>query len=247
MKKNLPATGVLLGLLLLWQVLAMFMAKPYILPTPTAVLRAVWHLRGPLFTIHLPATAIVVLAGFTISFAAGLLLAMLMDRYRLFRQAFYPLVVISQTIPVTAIAPLFILWFGYGYASKIVVTVLMTFFAVTVTVYDGLQGVKREQVELLRTMGASSRDIFRILKWPTALPSVFSSLKMAVPISIIGAAIGEWLGAQRGLGFFSRRMMTQLNGPAVFAPILIMSVAAVAAVALVKHLEKRFVKGREEL
>lgn len=247
MKEKLPAVGLIAALLVFWQIAAGRMNQEYILPTPLRILETTWELRGPLFTVHLPATLWVTLAGFAISMVSGVLLAILMDASQVVRRAMYPLVVVSQTIPTTAIAPLFIVWFGYGYTSKIIVNVLMTFFAVTVTVYDGFLGTKREQVELMESMGANRREIFWKLKFPSALPQLFSAIKMAIPISIIGAAIAEWLGAQKGLGFFSRRMMTQLNGPGVFAPILVMSVMAVISVAVVKRLERHFVKGRGEI
>ena len=123
------------------------------------------------------------------------------------------------------------LWFGYGIWSKVLVTVLITFFPITITVYDGLRSAKTEMAELLETYGATKKDIFLKIKVPCALPYFFSAVKMAVPMSIIGAAIGEWLGAKSGLGYFSRRMMTQLDGAGVFAPIVLLSAAAILAVA----------------
>ena len=163
-----------------------------------------------------------------------------------YRKAIYPVVVASQTIPTTAIAPLFVLWFGYGIWSKVLVTVLITFFPITITVYDGLQSARVEMMELLLTYGATKRDIFCKIKVPCTLPYFFSAIKMAIPMSIIGAAIGEWLGAQSGLGYFSRRMMTQLDGAGVFAPIVLLSAVAMAAVALVALLEKKVVRWRGE-
>ena len=156
------------------------------------------------------------------------------------------MVVASQTIPTTAIAPLFVLWFGYGIWSKVLVTVLITFFPITITVYDGLRAAKTEMAELLLTYGATKRDIFWKIKVPCALPYFFSAIKMAVPMSVIGAAIGEWLGAQSGLGYFSRRMMTQLDGAGVFAPIVLLSAAAMLAVAVVGLIERKAVKWRGE-
>ena len=176
----------------------------------------------------------------------GLALAVVMDESDLVRKMIYPIVVVSQTIPTTAIAPLFVLWFGYGIWSKVLVTVLITFFPITITVYDGLRSAKTEMAELLETYGATKKDIFLKIKVPCALPYFFSAVKMAVPMSIIGAAIGEWLGAKSGLGYFSRRMMTQLDGAGVFAPIVLLSAAAILAVAVVNLLEKRFVRWRGE-
>ena len=138
------------------------------------------------------------------------------------------------------------LWFGYSIWSKVLVTVLITFFPITITVYDGLRSVRVEMIELLETYGASRIQIFRKLKLPATLPYFFSALKMAVPMSIVGAAIGEWLGAQAGLGYFSRRMITQLDGAGVFAPIVVLSAVAILLVSILALIEKKVVHWRGE-
>ena len=245
-KGNLPALMLLLALLMLWQLGAMKVNAAYILPTPVQILQRLWELREPLFLVHLPATMQVTLLGLAISLVLGLGLAVLMDASAFCQKAIYPLVVASQTIPTTAIAPLFVLWFGYGIWSKVLVTVLITFFPITITVYDGLRSARVEMTELLITYGADKRDIFFKIKVPCTLPYFFSAIKMAIPMSVIGAAIGEWLGAQSGLGYFSRRMMTQLDGAGVFAPIVLLSVVAMAAVGLIALLEKKVVRWRGE-
>ena len=245
-KGNLPALLFLFALLMLWQLGAMKIDASYILPTPMQILQKLWELRNILFTVHLPATMEVTLIGLAISLILGLGLAVLMDVSPFWQKALYPVVVASQTIPTTTIAPLFVLWFGYGIWSKVLVTILITFFPITITVYDGLRSAKVEMAELLLTYGATKRDIYLKVKVPCALPYFFSAVKMAVPMSIIGAAIGEWLGAQSGLGYFSRRMMTQLDGAGVFAPIVLLSVTAMVTVGLVSLLEKRLVRWRVE-
>lgn len=245
-KNNLPALIFMFALMMLWQLGAMKVNAAYILPTPVQILQKLWELRVVLFTVHLPATMLVTSIGLVISLVLGLGLAILMDASPFCQKALYPLVVASQTIPTTAIAPLFVLWFGYGIWSKVLVTVLMTFFPITITVYDGLQSAKVEMMELLLTYGATKKDIFFKIKIPCTLPYFFSAIKMAVPLSIIGAAIGEWLGAQSGLGYFSRRMMTQLDGAGVFAPIMLLSAAAMLAVGVVSLLEKKIVRWRGE-
>ena len=189
----------------------------------------------------------VVTVGLTISIVLGLFLAVIMDMSETVEKAIYPLVIASQTIPTTALAPLFVLWFGYGIWSKVLVTVLMTFFPITITVFDGFKSVKTEMTELMQTFGADKKQIFLKLKLPAVLPYFFSAIKMAIPISIIGAAIGEWLGAQSGLGYFSRRMMTQLDGAGVFAPILLLSIAAMVLVAIVGVFEKKLIRWRKDL
>ena len=243
---NLPAAIFLFCLLFLWQLGAMKVNAAYILPTPIQILQRLWELRVPLFTVHLPATMAVTGIGLLISVILGLALAVAMDWSPLLQKCLYPIVVASQTIPTTAIAPLFVLWFGYGIWSKVLVTVLITFFPITITVYDGLQSSRVEMAELLMTFGGTRRDVFFKIKVPCALPYFFSAIKMAIPMSIIGAAIGEWLGAQSGLGYFSRRMMTQLDGAGVFAPIVLLSAVAMLAVAVISLIEKKAVRWRGE-
>ena len=246
-RANLPAAILVLLLLMLWQAAAMGMDAAYILPSPLQVLSRLWELRKPLFTAHLPATMSVVGIGLLISIVLGLALAVLMDLSPVAEKALYPLVIASQTIPTTALAPLFVLWFGYSIWSKVLVTVLMTFFPVTITVFDGFRSVRADMKDLMTSFGANPGQIFLKLKLPAVMPYFFSALKMAIPLSIIGAAIGEWLGAQSGLGYFSRRMMTQLDGAGVFAPILLLSAAAMLLVALVNLVERRVIIWRSNM
>ena len=249
MKKNanLPALIFLFVLLVIWQAGAMGMNAAYILPSPTQILVRMWELRGPLLTAHLPATLLCTGIGLAISIVLGLLLAVLMDASPTAEKTLYPLIVASQTIPTTALAPLFVLWFGYTIWSKVLVTVLITFFPIAITVFDGFRSAKTDMVDMLKTFGAGKKEIFLKLKLPAALPYFFSAIKMAIPLSIIGAAIGEWLGAQAGLGYFSRRMMTQLDGAGVFAPIVLLSVVAMLAVTIVSWIEKKVVTWRGSL
>lgn len=241
---NLPALILTFILLIVWQVWAMGLDAAYILPSPVQVLKRLWELRVPLFTAHLPATLLCTGIGLGISIVLGVLLAVVMDASPIAEKTLYPLIVTSQTIPTTALAPLFVLWCGYTIWSKVLVTVLITFFPITMTVFDGFRSVKTDMIELMQTFGADKRQVFCKLKIPASLPYFFSAIKMAIPLSIIGAAIGEWLGAQAGLGYFSRRMMTQLDGAGVFAPIVLLSVVAMLAVGIVSWLEKKIITWR---
>ena len=247
MKKYLPPLILFAVLLIGWQALALGIDASYILPSPVQVLKRLWELREPLVMVHLPATMSVTFIGLAISIVLGLALAIAMDASETVRRTLYPLVITSQTIPTTAIAPLFVLWFGYSIWSKVLVTILMTFFPITITVYDGFQSTKREMEELMLSFNASKMDIFLKLKLPNALPYFFSAIKMAIPISIIGAALGEWLGAQSGLGYFSKRMLTQLDGAGVFAPIVLLSAVAMIIVGIINVIEKITIPWRREL
>lgn len=247
MKKSMPSIIVTLVLFIIWQIIAVKMNASYILPSPLEILQKIWELRDILIGVHLPATMGVTVLGLIISIILGLFLAIIMDLNEKIENALYPIIIASQTIPTTAIAPLFVLWFGYGIWSKVLVTILITFFPITITVYDGFKSTKREMEELLITYGASKKDIFIKLKLPSALPYFFSAIKMAIPLSIIGAAIAEWLGAQNGLGYFSKRMMTQLDGAGVFAPVVVLSIVAMILVSIVSIIEKSLIKWRKEI
>lgn len=246
-KNKLPSFLLFLLLMLLWQIIGMGIDAEYILPTPIQVCQRLYELRIVLFTVHLPATMQTTFIGLAISIILGVGLAILMDTNHHMERALYPVVIASQTIPTTAIAPLFVLWFGYSIWSKVLVTILMTFFPITISVHDGLKSGKREMEELLVTYGARKPEIYLKLKFPNALPQFFSSIKMAIPLSIIGAAVGEWLGAQEGLGYFSKRMLTQLDGSGVFAPILLLSVTAMLITSMISFFEKRLIHWRNEL
>ena len=247
MKKNTPAVLLAIFLLVLWQIIAMVINAAYILPSPVQIAQKIWDLKANLFLVQLPATMSVTAVSLGISIVLGLLLAVIMDADEKIENALYPIIIASQTIPTTAIAPLFVLWFGYSIWSKVLVTILITFFPVTITVFDGLKSTSREMEELLITCGADKKDIFFKLKVPQTLPYFFSAIKMAIPLSIIGAAIAEWLGAQSGLGYFSKRMMTQLDGAGVFAPVVLLSAVAMIIVALINIIEKKLIKWRKEI
>ncbi|TYR75743.1 ABC transporter permease [Rossellomorea vietnamensis] len=238
---------VILFFLMIWQIGAALYNKPFILPTPGEIAAELWELKAVLIIKHLPSTIIIILIGLAFSVALGITLAVLMNFSKSAERTFYPILIASQTIPIIALAPIFVLWFGYSIWSKIVVTVLITFFPITVSTFDGLRSVSKDLKELMLTMGAGKREVFLKLSVPSALPHFFSGLKVAVTLSVIGAAIGEWLGAEAGLGYFSRRMMTQFNGAAVFAPIVLLSIAGIVLFLLVTLCENIFLKWRKSL
>jgi len=151
----------------------------------------------------------------------------------------YPAVVISQMVPIIALSPIFVLWFGYTIWSKVAVTILICFFPIVVGTYDGLKSCDQEYIELLRSMGANRFQIFQKLHIPMALPSFFSGFKMSIVFALVGATIGEWLGASEGLGYYSRRMSGNLNAEGVFAAITILTIVGILLFALASWIEKR--------
>jgi putative hydroxymethylpyrimidine transport system permease protein len=217
----------------------------FIVPAPTSIWRALLDNKQLLFAQHLPATLLEVALGFGLSVTGGVLLAALMYHSRALEKALYPFLIISQTIPLVAISPIFIMWFGYTIWSKVAVAFLTAFFPVVVSTYDGLKTGGNEYRELLLTMGAKRWDIFRKVQIPLALPSFFSGLKLAVVYSVVGATIGEWLGASEGLGYFSRRMSGSMRADALFAAVFLLSLLGIALFLLIALVEKKFTKRTE--
>jgi ABC-type nitrate/sulfonate/bicarbonate transport system permease component len=168
-----------------------------------------------------------VIAGFAIAIVAGVLLAVMLDASALARRAVYPVVVGSQAIPIVALAPLLLVWFGYGLLPKVIVTALVAFFPIVVTTHDGLRAVDREQLDLLRTMGGTRWQQFRYVKAHAMLPGLFSGARVGISISVIGAVFGEYVGANAGLGYLMNISSGRLLTDRVFACILILAVLAI--------------------
>ena len=242
--RNTASFLIVTGFLVLWEISARIIDKAFILPSPIQIFIRLWELKDVLFLKHLPVTLLSIIIGLTFSIILGTAIAVWMSLKVSVQRAIYPILIASQMVPVIALAPIFVLWFGYTIWSKVAVAVLITFFPITVNTFDGLASGKKETKELFSTMGATEKDIFFKYSIPMALPHFFSGLKVAVTLSVIGAAIGEWLGAQAGLGYFSRRMMTQFDGAAVFAPIFVLTFVGILLFVCVTYLEKRMLNWR---
>jgi putative hydroxymethylpyrimidine transport system permease protein len=236
---------VVVLLLSLWQwIVQKGIIPAFILPSPTAIWKSLVENQQILLEVHLPATLEEVLIGLGLSVIGGILLGVGMHFSRVLEKILYPFLVISQTIPLIAISPIFIMWFGYSIWSKIAVTILTAFFPIVVSTYDGLKRGGEEYRELLMTMGANRWATFKIIQIPMALPVFLSGLKMSVVYCVVGATIGEWLGASEGLGYFSRRMSGNLQADAVFASIFLLSLLGIVLFLLVGLLEKILLKNK---
>jgi putative hydroxymethylpyrimidine transport system permease protein len=216
----------------------------FILPSPASIWSSLMVNRQLLFAEHLPATLKEVLIGFCLSVAGGVLIGVAMHFSRAIEKIVYPFLVISQTVPLIAISPIFIMWFGYSIWRKIAVTVLTAFFPIVVSTYEGLKMGTGEYRELLLTMGANRWDIFKKIQVPMALPSFLSGLKMSVVYCVVGATIGEWLGASEGLGYFSRRMSGSLQADAVFSAIALLSLMGIILFLLIGVVERQLLKNK---
>lgn len=228
--------------LIAWELACRLLAiPPFILPPPSAVAISLWELRESLLGLHLWATLKEVLIGLSISIVFGISLAFAMNASRIVERLVYPYIVISQTIPIIALSPVFILWFGYDLSGKIAVTILFTFFPIVVNTYDGLRSTDKDTLNLLKTMGATRGQIFTKLQLPSSLPHFFSGLKVAATYSVAGATIGEWLGASEGLGYFGRRASGNFQAPALFASVLLLTVLGMLLFWVVGRVEKHFI------
>ncbi|MDX6616155.1 MAG: putative hydroxymethylpyrimidine transport system permease protein, partial [Solirubrobacterales bacterium] len=157
------------------------------------------------------------------------------------RRAFYPLIVASQTVPVIAIAPILVVWFGFGIGPKLAIIALVCFFPITVNALDGLRSVDADQVKMMRTLDAGRWQILRRVEAPSALPFAFSGAKIAVAVAVIGAVFGEWSGSSSGLGYLMIQAQGQLLTARLFAAIVVLSAMAIALFGLLALAERRLV------
>ena len=233
-----PPLVLILLLLVAWQVLTWLMKVPkWLLPSPWQIVAAgveARELLGP----HTWQTLKETWVGLALAVALGLGLALVIDFSALLRRTVYPLLVASQTVPILALAPLLIIWFGYGMLPKVIVVALVCFFPVVVSTADGLRVADPDLIALLRAMGASRRQMFLKVRVPGALPSFFSGFKIAITYSVVGAVIGEWVGASRGLGIFMIRSSKNFLTDRVFAAIAVTSLLSIVMFAGVMLLER---------
>ena len=238
LKAKWPSAAAVAGLLAVWQIVCTAGLVPgYMLPSPVQVVLA--------FVCELPAlweNSLITLQeafiGLILGVSVGFLAAVLMDAFEVLYKAFYPLLILTQTIPSVAIAPLLVLWFGYEMAPKIILIVISTFFPVTVGLLDGFRSADKDAIGLLRSMGANRLQIFRYIKFPSALPQLFSGLRIAAAYSVVGAVISEWLGGFGGLGVYMTRVKKAFAFDKMFAVIFLISGISLALMALVEYAEK---------
>ncbi len=233
-----PPAALLLALLVLWQLAVhLWDVEPWLLPSPTGIVQAGWEARA-LIAEHMLQTGLETLLGFALALATGVGLALALDSSPVVRRAIYPLMVASQTVPIIAIAPLLIIWFGYGIWPKVLVVALVCFFPVVVATADGLRSADRDLIALVRTMGASPNQVFAKVRWPGAVPGLFSGIKIGITYSVVGAIIGEWVGASRGLGVFMLRATNAFRTDWVFASIFVVALLSWVLFACVQLAER---------
>lgn len=215
----------------------------WLLPPPSAVARTLIVDRV-LLLHHAGVTLREVLLGFALALAAGLLLAAAIDASPILERAVYPLVIASQTVPIPALAPLFLIWFGYGLLPKVLVTALVGFFPIAVNTVDGLRATDRDMLDLLRSLGAGRWARFRLAKLPASLPFVFSGAKIAIAVCVIGAVFGEISGSSAGLGYLLLRSKALALTDRVFACVALLAAMGIGLFALVALAERLFLPWR---
>lgn len=217
---KLPAAAALCLLILLWQFLYQSGAVPaYMLPSPIQVVKALFTDLPTIFR-HAVVTLQEAFYGLCIGVVLAFVMATLMDHFRILNKALYPIMIITQTIPTIAIAPLLVLWMGFYMAPKITLVVITTFFPITVGLLDGYKSVDKDSIDLMRAMGASKVQIFFHVKLPAALPQFFSGLKISASYAVVGAVISEWLGGFEGLGVYMTRVSKAYAFDKMFAVII---------------------------
>lgn len=229
---------LLAGLVGAWEMWVQLSHIPrWQLPAPSAIVVELVTSRALLWDNTL-VTIQEVVFGFLAALITSLLLAVGIAYSRLLERSIYPLVIASQTIPIIAIAPLLLIWVGYGIAPKIIVVALISFFPICVNAVDGLKSVDPDMVRMMRTLGASRWQLFTKLQVPSALPRTFSGIKIGVAVSVIGAVIGEWVGASAGLGYLMTYSQPLFLTARVFAAIVVLSAMGIALFLLASLAER---------
>lgn len=231
--------GVIVLAILAWEIVVDVANVPeYIICKPSEVV-AEFIDRPGYYLEHLWATLIATVAGLALGVLVAVLLALAMSYIPVFEYSVYPIIVTSQAVPKVALAPLFIIWFGFGISSKILMAFLICFFPLVIDTLSGLKSVNPDYVRMVRSMGASEWDVARRIKIPSALPHFFAGLKVASAFAMVGAVVGEFTGASEGLGYVIVQSQSTLNVQGVFASVVLLSIVGILlfyAVALVERL-----------
>ncbi len=240
--ENLPPwllpSATVVALVILWELLVRAASVPaFILPAPSSVVRATaeWrrHIPG-----HLGVTLYETLAGFALSLAVAVPIAVLIVASRLLSNTIYPLLLVLQSVPKVAIAPLLLIWVGYGELPKILVVFLVCFFPIVIGTTAGLNSAPSEMLDLVRSLSASQTQTLVKVRFPYALPQIFVGLKVAITLAVIGAVIGEFVGSDKGLGFLIMVSSQQINTALAFASMILLSGLSIVLFYLIEWIER---------
>ncbi len=237
-RRHAVAAGTLAAVILGWQaIIVAFHVPTYIAPSPVQVIQALRTETRTLLVNTWP-TLIETVGGFLLGNFVAVAAAVGFVHNRTFRHGVYPLAVALRTLPIVAISPILVLLLGNGYAPKIAIAALITFFPTLVNMADGLDAVDAQALELMRVLSASRWEVFRYLRWPTSLPYLFSALRIASTAALLGAIVGEWIGSNAGLGYLIVAATYDYRTPLLYATMTVASVLALAlfnAVSVIEH------------
>ncbi|MFC1504908.1 ABC transporter permease [Thermodesulfobacteriota bacterium] len=239
---RLYTLAIIIAILGSWEAACLYWHVPdFILPAPSRILvQAVT--QAPLLLPHAGITALEIILGIIAALGLAIPLAVVMFAFPALEKAVAPFLIASQAVPVFALAPLLVVWLGYGIASKVLMATVIIFFPITVSLLEGFKNCDVEYRILFRLMGAGFGQTLRLLYWPWAMPYFFAGLKVGVSVATIGAVIGEWVGAQQGLGYLMIQANARLKVDLVFAAILWLSAMGLSLWSLVGFLERKTIK-----
>lgn len=249
--KNLLSKGwrpvlVIILLFVLWEFISRWLEIPeWLIPAPSQIAEegiAGWSV----YEHHLYATILLTITGFAIGASFGIFMAICLHLVPVIRNMFYPLIIFSQNIPIIVLAPLLVIWFGFGMLPKLIVITLVCFFPIAVSTLDGLRQTSRDLMHYMKMAGATKKQIFWKLEWPHALPSLFSGLKISATYSVMGAVISEWLGAKEGIGVYMTLASSSFRTDRVFVSIFIIMVLSLSFFALITALEKWLIRWKSK-
>jgi ABC-type nitrate/sulfonate/bicarbonate transport system permease component len=236
-----PPLLLVAALLVAWEVYARASGiSPFVLPSPSRVIVSLWEARD-VAARHAAPTIVETTIGFALSILFAVAAAVAMDRIAAVRRAVEPLLVGSQTIPIVAVAPLIVVWFGFGLVPKILVVVLVTFFPMTVALLGGFSSTEASATELMRSLGASSWQTFRKLRWPAGLPGLFTGLRISATYAVVAAVIAEYVGATDGLGIWMQLSQRSFRTDLVFAAILLTAALSIALYGVIVAAERAII------
>lgn len=241
---NFVALGTGLAVLLVWEIWVRVSGTPtFVLPPPSAIFARI-ATDFPLLLVNARVTFLEVVYGFGLAITVGIPIALGIFYWRPFERAVYPLLVALQTVPKVALAPILVLWFGFGWAPKVIVAFLISFFPIVIATVVGLQSLNQNMVYLVRSMGASEWQTFFKVRLPAALPNIFGGFKVGAGLSVVGAIIGEYVASDRGLGYLQLTANAEFDTVLTFAALIMIIMIGVTLFFVINSLERLFVKGR---
>lgn len=241
-KKGWRPVSVIILFIIVWEVACQAFEIPtWLLPPPSDIWNEAINGWGQ-YSKHISSTVQLAVVGFLVGSSIGIIVAILLYLIPFMRDAFYPVLIISQNIPVIVSAPLLIIWFGFGMLPKVIIITLVCFFPITIAALDGFRQTNRDWLHYMQMAGASKLQIFKKLEWPHALPAVFSGLKISATYSVMGAVISEWLGANKGIGVYMTLASSSFRTDRVFVAIILVIILSLLFFSLIVYIEKKLVR-----